>query len=71
MLIHLVSKIEIAVLLEDFPPLLAANLTQHARDFLVRNQLLSDRHDIAMRAYLWRFPLANVQIGRALPDDDL
>ena len=40
-------------------------------DFLVRNGLISDGHDIAMRAYFRRLALADMQIGRALLDDDL
>src|SRR6478736_6288958 len=71
MLIHLVSKIEIAALLENFPIFRAANLAQQASSFVVRNRLISDGHDIAMRPYFWRLPLADVQIGRTLSHDDV
>ena len=71
MLIHLVGKIEIAVLLKHFPVTRAANLAQHSRGFIMRHRLGSDRHDVAMRAYLWRFALSDMQIRRPLLGDDL
>jgi len=71
MLIHLISKVEIAAFLENFPILRATNFAQHARGFLVRNRIVPDGHDIVMRPYFWRLPLSDMQIGRALPNDDL
>ena len=71
LLVHLVGKIEITVLLEILPVLRAASFAQHANGFLVRNGLISDGHDIAMRAYFRRLALADMQIGCALPGDDL
>ena len=70
-LIHLVGKIEIAVLLKKFPVTRAANLAQHSRGFIVRNRLGSNRHYVAVHAYLWRFALCDVQIRRLLSDYDL
>jgi hypothetical protein len=71
MLIHLVGKIEIAMLLKKFPVTRAANLAQHPPGFIVRNRLGSNRHYVAMHAYLWRFAFGDMQIRRLLSDYDL
>ena len=71
MLIHLVGKIEIAVLLKKLPVTRAANLAQHPPGFIVRNRLGSNRHYVPMHAYLWRFALCDMQIRRPLLGYDL
>src|SRR5262249_3321598 len=70
-LIHLVGKIEIAVLPKDLPVMRAANLAQHALGFIVRNRLGTNGHDVAMRSYFWGLAFCDMQIRPALPDDDL
>jgi hypothetical protein len=70
-LIHLVGKIEIAVLLEKFPVARSANLAQHAPGFIVRNRLGSNWNYVTMNAYLWGFALRDMQIRRLLSDYDL
>jgi hypothetical protein len=70
-LIHLVGKIEIAMLLKKFPVTWAANLAQHPLGFIVRDRLGPDWHDIAVGPHLWRFAFCDVQIRGPLPDYDL
>src|SRR5262249_9168218 len=70
-LIHLIGKIEIAVLLKNLPVTRTANLAQHPCGFIVRNPFGSNRHYVAMRPYLWRFSLCDMQIRCLLSDYDL
>ena len=70
LLIHLVGKIEIATLFENFPVLRPAHFAQHAGRFLARDRLGANRHHVAMLAHLGRLTFADMQIGRALLDDD-
>ena len=71
MFIHLIGKIEVAVLFKDLPVARTANFAQHPRGFVVRNWLGTNGHDVAVRSHFWRIALCNVQIRRALPDDNL
>src|SRR5207302_3728952 len=68
-LIHLIGKIQIATLLENFPVTRSANFAQHARGFLVRNRLVANGHDVAMHAHFRRLSLTNVQVGPAMFDN--
>ena len=68
-LVHLVSKIEIAALLENFPVVRAANFTHNLHGFLAFHRLRADRHDIAMHAHFRGFSFSDVQIGSAVLDN--
>src|SRR4051794_16158566 len=69
-LIHLVGEIEVAAFFENLPALRTGDLTQHPSRLVSRDRLLPDRHDITVPPHLGRLPLANVQVGSALLDDD-
>ena len=64
--IHLVSEIEIAALLENFPLLRSAKFAQHRRGFIAGHGLAADRHDVAVFPNLGRLSFADVQIGGLL-----
>src|SRR5947209_7657179 len=70
LLVHLVSEIEVAAQLENFPALRAGNLAQHAGRLVSRHRLLADRHNVSVPPHLRRLPFTDVKIGSAFLDDD-
>ena len=67
--VHLVSKIEITVLLENLPVAWTANFAHHLHGFLAFHRLRTNGHDIAMHAHFRWFSFTDVQVGPAVLDN--
>ena len=66
--VHLVGKVEVALVLEALPVLRCANLAEHVAHFVRSEDFLADRDHVAMPADFRRLSLGEMQIGRPRVD---